>query len=46
MLHRFDTDHDIRTAAVVPAFLLVIAATARMIGTPTRQPAPAAVRTH
>ncbi|MFE3058094.1 hypothetical protein [Nocardia sp. NPDC059239] len=46
MLHRSDTHHDIRTAAVVLAFLLVIATTARMIGTPTRQAAPAADRTH
>ncbi|MFE2999897.1 hypothetical protein ACFXG4_33460 [Nocardia sp. NPDC059246] len=46
MLHRFDTHHDIRTAAVVLALLLVIATTARMIGTPTRQPAPASDRTH
>ncbi|MFE3224901.1 hypothetical protein [Nocardia sp. NPDC059228] len=46
MLHRFDTDHDIRTAAVILTFLLVIATTARMIGAPRRPPAPALDRTH
>ncbi|MFE3254240.1 hypothetical protein ACFXPS_29855 [Nocardia sp. NPDC059091] len=46
MLHCFDTHHDIRTAAVVLAFLLVIATTARVIGTSMRRPAPAADRRH
>ncbi|MFJ9367108.1 anthrone oxygenase family protein [Nocardia sp. NPDC101769] len=41
MLHRWDTYHDIRTASVVLAFMLVIAATVRMIGAPARQPSSA-----
>ncbi|MEU6582415.1 DUF1772 domain-containing protein [Nocardia sp. NPDC046763] len=41
MLYRWDTYHDIRTAAPVLAFPLVIVTTARMIGTSTRRPARA-----
>ncbi|MEU6579291.1 DUF1772 domain-containing protein [Nocardia sp. NPDC046763] len=44
LLHRWDTYHDIRTAAVVLAFALVLVTTARMIGeTARRSSAPKTV---